>query len=126
MGIYEYTRMPFGIKNAPALFQRMMDTIIQEEILESWMVVYLDDIIIYSETWEDHVQYIDRVPSTFTPIHLKMSPRKCNFCQQELLALGCKVAGLILAIDHNKVAALLQKPVPNDIKERKSFCGFSS
>ncbi|MBW0486945.1 hypothetical protein O181_026660 [Austropuccinia psidii MF-1] len=51
MGIYEYTRIPFGIKNAPAHFQRMMDTIFQEEILEDWMVVYIDDIIIYSETW---------------------------------------------------------------------------
>ncbi|MBW0545664.1 hypothetical protein O181_085379 [Austropuccinia psidii MF-1] len=51
MGIYEYTRMPFGIKNAPAHFQRMMDTIFQEEILEGWMVVYIDDILIYSETW---------------------------------------------------------------------------
>ncbi|MBW0497510.1 hypothetical protein O181_037225 [Austropuccinia psidii MF-1] len=56
MGIYEYTRMPFGIKNAPAHFQRMMGTIFQEEILECWMVIYIDDIIIYSETWEDYVQ----------------------------------------------------------------------
>ncbi|MBW0562486.1 hypothetical protein O181_102201 [Austropuccinia psidii MF-1] len=61
MGIYEYTRMPFGIMNAPAHFQRMMDTMLQEEILEGWIVVYIDDIIIYSETWEDHVKYIDRV-----------------------------------------------------------------
>ncbi|MBW0486240.1 hypothetical protein O181_025955 [Austropuccinia psidii MF-1] len=60
-GIYEYTRMPFSIKNAPAHFQRRMETIFQEEILEVWMVVYIDDIIIYSETWEYHVQYIDRV-----------------------------------------------------------------
>ncbi|MBW0470812.1 hypothetical protein O181_010527 [Austropuccinia psidii MF-1] len=67
MGIYEYTRMPFGIKDAPAQFQRMMDTIFQEEILEVWMVVYIDYIIIYSETWEDHVQYIDRVLSQCTP-----------------------------------------------------------
>ncbi|MBW0486237.1 hypothetical protein O181_025952 [Austropuccinia psidii MF-1] len=50
MGIYEYTRRPFGIKNAPAHFQRMIDTIFQEEILEGWMVVYIDEIIIYSET----------------------------------------------------------------------------
>ncbi|MBW0531548.1 hypothetical protein O181_071263 [Austropuccinia psidii MF-1] len=56
MGIYEYTRMPFGIKHAPAHFQRKMETIFQEEILEGWMVVYIDDIIVYSETWEDHVQ----------------------------------------------------------------------
>ncbi|MBW0489744.1 hypothetical protein O181_029459 [Austropuccinia psidii MF-1] len=61
MGIYEYTSIPSGIKNSPAHFQRMMDTIFQEEILEGWMVVYIADIIIYSETWEDHVQYIDRV-----------------------------------------------------------------
>ncbi|MBW0487761.1 hypothetical protein O181_027476 [Austropuccinia psidii MF-1] len=46
MYICEYTRMSFGIKNAPAHFQRMMDTIFQEEILEGWMVVYIDDIII--------------------------------------------------------------------------------
>ncbi|MBW0478561.1 hypothetical protein O181_018276 [Austropuccinia psidii MF-1] len=56
IGIYEYTSIPFGIKNAPAHFQRMMETIFQEEILEGWMVVYIDDIIIYSEKWEDLVQ----------------------------------------------------------------------
>ncbi|MBW0538603.1 hypothetical protein O181_078318 [Austropuccinia psidii MF-1] len=50
MGIYEYARMPCGIKNAPAHFQRMMDTIFQEKILEGCMVVYINDIIIYSET----------------------------------------------------------------------------
>ncbi|MBW0509584.1 hypothetical protein O181_049299 [Austropuccinia psidii MF-1] len=76
MGIYEYTRMPFCIKNAPAHFQRMMDTIFQEEILEVWMVVYIDDIIIYSETWEDHVKYIDRVLSKCTPINLQISLKK--------------------------------------------------
>ncbi|MBW0562294.1 hypothetical protein O181_102009 [Austropuccinia psidii MF-1] len=54
MGIYEYTRMPFGTKNATAHFQRMMDTIFQEEILEGWMVVHIYDIIIYSERLEDH------------------------------------------------------------------------
>ncbi|MBW0491898.1 hypothetical protein O181_031613 [Austropuccinia psidii MF-1] len=83
--------MPFGIKNAQAHFQRMMDTIFQEYILEGPMVVYIDDIIIYSETWEDHVQYIDIVLIKCTPINLKISPKKCNFGQQELLALGNKV-----------------------------------
>ncbi|MBW0537617.1 hypothetical protein O181_077332 [Austropuccinia psidii MF-1] len=88
MDIYEYTRMPFGIKNAPAHFQRMMDTIFQEEILEGWMV--------------------------------------CNFGQHELLALGHKVSVLSLAIYQNKVAAVLQKPVPINIKEIQSFLGFAS
>ncbi|MBW0581767.1 hypothetical protein O181_121482 [Austropuccinia psidii MF-1] len=126
MGIYEDTRMPFGIKNAPDHFQRMRDTIFQEEILEGWMVLYIDDIIIYSETWEDHVQSIDRVLSKCTPINLKISLKKCNFGQQELLALGHKVSCLSLAIDQNKVAAVLQKPVPKSIKEMQSFLGFAS
>ncbi|MBW0569851.1 hypothetical protein O181_109566 [Austropuccinia psidii MF-1] len=117
IGIHEYTRMPFAIKNAPARFQRMMDTIFQEEILEGWMVVYFDEIIIYSETREDHVQYIDRVLSKFTPINLKISLKKWNSVQQELLALGHKVSGLSLAIDQNKVAEVLQKSVPKRIKE---------
>ncbi|MBW0520727.1 hypothetical protein O181_060442 [Austropuccinia psidii MF-1] len=112
MGIYEYTRMPFGIKNARAHFQRMMDTIFQEEILEGWIIVYIDDIIIYSVTWEDHVQYIDRVLSKGIPINLKISLKKCNFGQQELLALGNKVTVLSLEIDQNKLASVLQKPIP--------------
>ncbi|MBW0541781.1 hypothetical protein O181_081496 [Austropuccinia psidii MF-1] len=124
MGIYEYSRMPFGIKNAPAHFPRMMDTIFQEEILEGWMVVYIDDIIIYSETWEDHVKYIDRVLSKCTPINLKILLRTSNFGHQELLALGHKVSGLSLAIEQNKVAEVLLKPVLKNIKEMQSFLGF--
>ncbi|MBW0505151.1 hypothetical protein O181_044866 [Austropuccinia psidii MF-1] len=126
MGKYEYTRMPFGIKNSQAHFQRMMDTIFQEDILEGWMVVYNYVINIYSETWEDYVQYTDKVLSKCTPINLKISPKKCNFGHQELLALGHKVSVLSLAIGQNKVAAVLQKPVPRNIKEMKSFFGFAS
>ncbi|MBW0485003.1 hypothetical protein O181_024718 [Austropuccinia psidii MF-1] len=70
--------MSFGIKNAPAHFQRMIKTIFQEEILEGWMVVYINDIIIYPGKWEDHLQYIDRV-LTKIPIHFMDIDRKRNF-----------------------------------------------
>ncbi|MBW0551359.1 hypothetical protein O181_091074, partial [Austropuccinia psidii MF-1] len=90
------------------------------------MVVYIDDIIIYSEAWEDHLHYIDRVVSICTPINLKISLKKCNFGQQELLPLGDKVSGLSLAIDQNKVAEVLQKPIPKNIKEMQSLLGFAS
>ncbi|MBW0493471.1 hypothetical protein O181_033186 [Austropuccinia psidii MF-1] len=126
MSIYEYTRMSFGIKNAPAHFQRMMDTIFQEEILEGSMVVYIEDIIIYSETWEDQVHYMDRVLSKCKVINLKTSLKKCNFGQHELSALGHKVSGLSLPIDQDKVEAVLEKPVPKSIKEMQSFLGFAS
>ncbi|MBW0492283.1 hypothetical protein O181_031998 [Austropuccinia psidii MF-1] len=126
IGIYEYTRMPFGIKNAPAHFQMMMDTIFQEETLEGWMILYINDIIIYSETWEDHLKYIGIVLSKCIPIYLQISLKKCNFGQQELLPLGHKASGLSLEIDQNKVAAVLQKPVPRKIKEIQYFLGFVS
>ncbi|MBW0553679.1 hypothetical protein O181_093394 [Austropuccinia psidii MF-1] len=84
------------------------------------MVVYIDDIIIYSEKWEDHVQYIDRVLSKCTLINLKITLKRCNFGQQELLALGQKVSGLSLEIDQSKVAAVLQQPVQKRIKEMQS------
>ncbi|MBW0549504.1 hypothetical protein O181_089219 [Austropuccinia psidii MF-1] len=126
MGIYEYTRMPFGIKNAPAYFQSMMDTRFQEEILEGWMLLYIYDIILYTETWVDHVQYIDKVLSKCTPINMKISLKKCNFGQQALFSLGHKGLGLSLAINQNKLAEVLQKPVPRNIKEMQSFLGFAS
>ncbi|MBW0515663.1 hypothetical protein O181_055378 [Austropuccinia psidii MF-1] len=90
------------------------------------MVVSIDNIILHSETWEHHVQYIDRVLSNCTPINLKISLKKCNFGQHELLALGHKVSGLSLAVDQNKVAAVLLKQVPNNIKEIQSFLVFAS
>ncbi|MBW0581783.1 hypothetical protein O181_121498 [Austropuccinia psidii MF-1] len=76
MGKYEYTRMPFVIQHSPAHFQIIMDTIFQEEILEGCLVVYIDDIIIYSESWEDHVKYIERVLGKCTPINLEISLKK--------------------------------------------------
>ncbi|MBW0473565.1 hypothetical protein O181_013280 [Austropuccinia psidii MF-1] len=102
-------------------FQRMIDTIFQNEILEGGMVVHIHDIIIFSDTWEDHVGYMDRVPSICTPINMKTSLKKCNYGQKELLALGNKVSGVSLAIDQNKVAVVLQKPVSRNIKEMQSF-----
>ncbi|MBW0564878.1 hypothetical protein O181_104593 [Austropuccinia psidii MF-1] len=66
------------------------------------------------------------VLSKCTPINLKISLEKCNFGQKELLALGNKVSGLSLAIDQSKVAEVLLKPVPNNIKEMQSFLGFAS
>ncbi|MBW0477271.1 hypothetical protein O181_016986 [Austropuccinia psidii MF-1] len=126
MGIYEYAILPFGIKNAPAHLQMMIDTILEEEILEGWMVVYIDYIIIYSYTWEDHVQYIDIVLSRCTPINLEIPLKKHNLCQQELLPLGHKVPGLSLAIDQNKVAAVIQKPVLKNIKEMQYLLWHSS
>ncbi|MBW0476746.1 hypothetical protein O181_016461 [Austropuccinia psidii MF-1] len=87
---------------------------------------YITKMYCMKETWEDHAQYINRVLRKCTPINLGISLKKCNFCQQELLALGHKVSGLSLAIDQQKVAAVLQKPLTKKIKELQSFLVFAS
>ncbi|KAI7959262.1 hypothetical protein MJO28_003053 [Puccinia striiformis f. sp. tritici] len=126
LGIYEYLRMPFGIKNAPSHFQRMMDSVFGSFIRQGWMMVYIDDILIYSDDWDTHVEKIKTVLTTATATGLKMSIKKCNFGYGELKALGHIVSGLSLAIDQNKVAAVLLKPMPQNITEMQSFLGFCS
>ncbi|KAI7951607.1 hypothetical protein MJO28_007291 [Puccinia striiformis f. sp. tritici] len=126
LGIYEYLRMPFGIKNAPSHFQRMMDSVFGSYIRQGWMMVYIDDILIYSDDWETHISKIKIVLQTATNTGLKMSIKKCNFGYGELKALGHIVSGLSLAIDQNKVAAVLLKDMPQNKTEMQSFLGFCS
>jgi hypothetical protein len=126
LGIYEYLRMPFGIKNAPSHFQIMMDSIFGSYIRQNWMMIYTDDIIIYSDEWETHKEKIALVLEKAAKEGLKMSMKKCNFGYGELKALGHIVSGLTLAVDQNKVAAVLKKDMPQNRKEIMSFLGFCS
>ena len=124
-GIYEYLRMPFGIKNAPSHFQRMMDIEFRREIDEKWVIIYIDDIIIMSNTWEEHLERINRILKIVIHMNMKISLKKCNFGFQQIKALSHVVSGIAIGIDHNKVAAVLQKPTPSNRKEMQSFLGFA-
>ena len=61
LGIFEYVRMPFGIKNAPAFFQRMMDIEFSKELREAWLLIYIDDLVLFHDNWEDHIKAIELV-----------------------------------------------------------------
>ncbi|MBW0545521.1 hypothetical protein O181_085236, partial [Austropuccinia psidii MF-1] len=124
-GVYEYLRMPFGIKNAPSHFQRMMNEIFPEELSEGWLIIYIDDIIVCSKTWEEHMYRLSRVLTKIQSVNMKISLKKCHFGLKELKALGHVVSGLSLEIDKNKVSAVLLKPIPQNKKEIKSFLGFA-
>ena len=99
LGVFEYCRMPFGIKNAPSHFQRMMDNIYGNYIRQGWMMVYIDDILIYSNDWDDHLNKIGLVLQKAIDTGLKISIKKCSFGYGELKALGHIVSGLTLGID---------------------------
>ncbi|MBW0568888.1 hypothetical protein O181_108603, partial [Austropuccinia psidii MF-1] len=119
-GVYEYLIMPFGIKNAPSHFQRMMNEIFAKELSEGWSIIYIDDIIVCSKTWEEHIYRLSRVLTKIQSVNMKISLKKCHFGFEELKALGHVVSGLSLGIDKNKVTAVLLKPIPQNKKEIQS------
>ncbi|MBW0508574.1 hypothetical protein O181_048289 [Austropuccinia psidii MF-1] len=110
-GIHEYLRMPFGIKDAPSHYQLMMNTIFPTELSEGWLIIYIDDIIMCSDSWSLHLERLARVLHKFVEVNMNISLKKFNFRFEELKALGHIVSGLSLGIDKNKVAAVLLKPI---------------
>ncbi|MBW0561385.1 hypothetical protein O181_101100 [Austropuccinia psidii MF-1] len=123
--IFEYLRMPFGIKNALSHYQRMMNTIFPEELSEGWLIIYIDDIIICLETWDNHLSRLERVLQKIVQVNMKISLKKCHFAYSKLKALGHVVSGLSLGIDKNKIAAVLLKPMAQTKKGIQSFLGFA-
>ena len=94
-GLYEFHVMPFGVKNAPAVFQRLMQNVLSNvkgDADKYFVDMYLDDIIIFSETLSEHFSHIRKVLQCFKKANLKLNPKKCRFCCSEVEYLGHIVA----------------------------------
>ncbi|MBW0591106.1 hypothetical protein O181_130821 [Austropuccinia psidii MF-1] len=116
--------MPFGIKNAPSHFQRMINEIFPEELSEGCVIIYIDVIIVSSKTWGQHMYRLSRVFTKIQSVNMKISLKKCHLRFQELKALGHEVSGLSLGIDKKKIAAVFLKPTPQNNKGIQSFLWF--
>ncbi|MBW0474615.1 hypothetical protein O181_014330 [Austropuccinia psidii MF-1] len=86
-GIYEYLRMPFGIENDPSHFQRMMNEIFPEELLEGWLIIYIDGIIVCSKSCKENMYRLSRVLGKNQSVNMEISLKKYNFVLKELKAL---------------------------------------
>ncbi|MBW0514233.1 hypothetical protein O181_053948 [Austropuccinia psidii MF-1] len=117
--------MPFGIKNAPSHFQRMINEIFPEDLSEGWLITYIDDIIVCSKTWEEHMYRLSRVLGKNQSVNMKISLKKCHFRFKEVKSLGHVVSRLSLGMDKIKVAAVVLKPMPQNNKGIQSFSGLS-
>ncbi|MBW0482261.1 hypothetical protein O181_021976 [Austropuccinia psidii MF-1] len=115
-GIYEYLRFPFGIKNDPSHYQRMMNIIFNTELSEGWLIIYIYDIILCSDSWSLHLKRLSRVLNKIAEVNMNISFKKYNFGFEELKALGHIVSSLSLGIGTNKVAEVLLKPIPQNKK----------
>ncbi|MBW0486526.1 hypothetical protein O181_026241 [Austropuccinia psidii MF-1] len=115
-GIYEYLRMQFGMRNAPSHYQMMMNTIFPTELSEGWFMIYIDDIIICSDSWSLHLEGLTRVLYKAAGVNMNISLKKCNFVFEELKSLGHVASGLSLGIDKNKVEEVLLQPIRQNKK----------
>ncbi|KAI4293213.1 hypothetical protein PAPHI01_2487 [Pancytospora philotis] len=122
-GFYEYNRMPFGLCNAPPTFQRIMDTIFQREY-GLFVIPYLDDIIVFSETKRDHEQHLDCVMKRISDYNLILNPKKCKLFKQEIEILGRVVAEGIVKPSPDKIRAIREFKRPRTIRELRSFIGL--
>ncbi|GBG60812.1 hypothetical protein CBR_g12550 [Chara braunii] len=124
-GHYEFTVMPFGLTNAPATFQRAMNDIFRD-ILEQYVLVYLDDILVYSHTLEEHLRHLRDVLDRLHKHGFYAKLSKCRFAQHKVNFLGHYVSDQGLHMDDEKITAIAEWPAPTSAKQLRSFLGFTS
>jgi len=123
-GLFEFNRLPFGLTNAPAQFQRMMNNILQEH-LGRRALVYLDDIVIYSKSEDEHIRDVRTVLSTIHTAGLTLKLSKCRFGLPEVDLLGYTISGRGIAQQEDKVQAIRDMAAPKDIKALQRYLGLS-
>ncbi|MBW0534889.1 hypothetical protein O181_074604 [Austropuccinia psidii MF-1] len=124
-GSYEYLVIPFGLINAPASFQNLVDDIF-EYFLDIFVAVYLDDIMVFSSSEEEHVRNVASALQRLRDNKLFSKASKCLFHSSSVEYLGCVVSSDGLKIDSSKVQQILNCPQPKNIKALQSFLGFSN
>jgi transposase InsO family protein len=125
LGFFEYNRMPFGLKNAPATFQRLMEDCLGD-LKYNICCVYLDDIIVYSSTIDSHLTRLEQVFNRLDEYGLKLAPKKCEFFKDKLKYLGYMVSAEGIETDPDKVQKVKDWPVPQNPDELRMFLGFAS
>ena len=124
-GLFQFRRMPFGLHNSPATWQRLIDRVLGPK-LEPFVFVYLDDIVIVTETFEQHLAVLEEVFARLCGANLTVSWDKCQFCRPEMKYLGYVVDRNGLHVDPDKVKAMVGIPVPKNAKEVRRIIGTFS
>lgn len=123
-GHYQFTRMPFGLRNAPATFQRLMNSVLSG-IQNIRCFVYLDDIVIFADTLENHNRRLKEVFKRLSDFNLKIQPDKCEFLRREVMYLGHLITETGVKPNPDKVKAVADYPIPSSPKEIKAFLGLA-
>uniref|UniRef100_A0A673CBI9 Gypsy retrotransposon integrase-like protein 1 n=1 Tax=Sphaeramia orbicularis TaxID=375764 RepID=A0A673CBI9_9TELE len=124
-GHYEYLVMPFGLTNAPAVFQALVNDVLRD-MLNVFVFVYLDDILIFSSDEETHIQHVRQVLQRLLANQLFVKSEKCEFHQSSVSFLGFIIAEGSVQMDPEKVSAVREWPTPASRKDVQRFLGFAN
>ena len=124
-GLYQFRVMPFGLCNAPATFQRLMDRVLGT-LKWSSCLVYFDDIIVVGSSFGDHLRHIASVLMKLREAGLKLKPTKCKFFQKQVAFLGHIVSACGIATDPAKTEVIAKWPTPQSRKEVQQFLGLAN
>lgn len=124
-GLYQWKVMPFGLCNAPASFQRMMDVVLAG-LKWNCALVYLDDVIVFSKSFEDHLRDLQQVFDRIHESNLILSPIKCTLCSRKVKYLGHIVTNEGVSCDPKKIESIKNFPQPTCVTEVRSFIGLAS
>lgn len=124
-GKYEFTRLPFGLKNAPAIFQRMINDVLKP-LIGKICYVYIDDIIVFGKSISDHLNNLEQVLSYLDKANLRVNLEKSKFLRTQVNFLGYIINQEGIRADPEKIAAIQKIPPPKNLKELKSFLGLAS
>ena len=123
-GLFEPLVMFFGLTNSPATFQTMMNELLQDLINTGKVLVYIDNILIFTNNLDEHRKLVCQVLSILSTNKLYLKPEKCEFKKQQIDFLGLIVSKGKVEMDPIKVSGIQQWPVPNNKKELQQFLGF--
>ncbi|GBG86574.1 hypothetical protein CBR_g41636 [Chara braunii] len=124
-GLYEFTVMPFGLTNAPATFQSLMDKVLREQI-GRFVVVYLDDILIFSKSMEEHLKHLEEVLAILKKTQLHLNLEKSEFGKDSVIYLGHRLSAAGLEPEATKIEVIRDWPQPANIRELRSFFNLAS
>ena len=117
--------MPFGLTNAPATFQTLMNNIFQP-LLDTCVLVYLDDILVFSKTPQEHEQHLRQVLTILRSNKLYAKLSKCEFLKPQVEYLGHVISNTGISVDPNKVTAISDWPTPRNVPDLRSFLGLAN